>query len=64
MTTIIISEDRKRNGGKVQVLGNYEGPDDRFTFGVRSFEDQAAAERYAAWMMEKHQADHLQRVAG
>lgn len=65
MTTIILSASG-RNGGKVQVFGNYQGPDDRYTFGVREFgtdrEGRADAEAYARRMMEKHQADHFQRI--
>jgi hypothetical protein len=62
MTTITLASNRSRNAGLVQVFGSYTGPDDRFTFGVRSFEDQAEAERYARRMMEVHKADHFERV--
>jgi hypothetical protein len=30
-----------------QVCGVYEGPDDRYVFGVREFDDATAALRYA-----------------
>jgi hypothetical protein len=40
-----LDDERDRN----QVFGNYEGPDDRYTFGIRTFpvENKAGAEAYA-----------------
>lgn len=64
MTTITLSERLKRNDGKYQVFGNYSGADDRYVFAVRSFAAKADAERYAKGLMERHKADHFERIVG
>jgi hypothetical protein len=63
MTTIVLSQRVQRNNGMYQVFGFYAGPDDRYVFGVREFATLPEAERQAAWMMHKFQADHFERTA-
>ena len=62
MVTITISEALARQRGLVQVFGEYDGPDDRYVFGVREFEDLSVAESHARRMMNRFGADHLRRV--
>lgn len=62
MTTITLSEALDRNGGRYQVFGTYDGPDDRFVFAIESFADKARAEKYAKRLMNEHQADHFERI--
>ena len=59
MVTITISEARARQRGLVQVFGSYEGPDYRYVFGVREFEDLSVAESHARLMMNRFGADYL-----
>ena len=47
---------------RFQVFGVYDGDDDRFVFAVQEFDEQERAERVARRMMEKHEADHFERV--
>jgi hypothetical protein len=49
-----------------QVFANYEGADDRYTFGHREFaaDDRAGAEAAARTMIFKFRADRFRRVAG
>ena len=61
MTTIVLADPNKQCP-RFQVFGVYDGPDDRFTFVVQEFDDRDKAERVARKLMEKHRADHLQRV--
>jgi hypothetical protein len=56
MTTIHLSTTTKRNDGRYQVFGNYDGADDRYTFAVQSFASMADAERYAGRVAEIHGA--------
>lgn len=62
MTTIVLRERTDGNGGKYQVFGSYSGPDDRYVFGVRSFDRKDAAEAHAAGMMDRFGADHFERI--
>jgi len=61
MTTIVLALPYERCR-RFQVFGVYDGPDDRFTFGVQEFDVRDDAERVARWMMEEHGADHFRRV--
>lgn len=61
MTTIVLAHPNARCP-RFQVFGVYDGPDDRFTFGVQEFNVRDDAERIARKMMEEHGADHFRRV--
>jgi hypothetical protein len=63
MTTVTISTARRRNAGLIQVFGNYAGDDDRYIFALRSFDDAAQAERYAAKLVADHGAESIERIA-
>lgn len=49
--TIYLAEPREANDDRYEVYGNYDGPDDRYTFGHRTFPNSPAgfhaAESYA-----------------
>jgi hypothetical protein len=60
-TTTIAIAAPKRTGHPWQVFGRYEGPDDRFVFGVREFARRSEAEAHAGRMVLKHGADVLER---
>lgn len=62
MTTIYLSERTRANDGQYQTFGTYEGPDDRYVFGVANHATLEAAEKAARRMMEKHNADHFARI--
>ena len=51
-----------RHCRRFQVFGVYDGEDDRFVFAVQESEDQQRAEQVAHRLMEKHGADHFERV--
>lgn len=63
MTKIVLAHPCDRCP-KFQVFGVYDGDNDGHTFGLQEFEpgEQDRAERYARWLMEKHVADHFERV--
>jgi len=61
MTTIVLSHPNQ-HCRRFQVFGVYDGRDDHFTFAVQEFDVRDQAERFARLLMEKHQADHFQRV--
>lgn len=61
MTTIHISTMTRRNSGKYQVFGAYDGDDDRYTFAVKSLDTLAEAEAYAARLCEIYQPDMIER---
>ena len=61
MTTIVLAHPNERCP-RFQVFGIYDGPDDRFTFGLREFDIRDDAERVARKMMDEHGADHFRRV--
>jgi hypothetical protein len=57
--TIYLAEPRQTNKGRYEVFGNYEGPDDRYTFGVKTFPNSPAgfhaAEAYAIRLRDSQQ---------
>jgi hypothetical protein len=61
MTTIVLSHPNE-HCPRFQVFGVYDGPDDRFVFAVREFDDRDQAERVAKKLMETQKADHFRRV--
>lgn len=63
MTTIHLGRP-ENNRGQWVVFGNYEGQDDRYTFGFRKFaaSEGAKAEAAAHRMMETFRADHFERM--
>jgi hypothetical protein len=60
MTTIVIAKPVVQPHW--QVFGVYEGPDDRFVFGVFETDEPREAEAKARDMMERYKADHLSRT--
>ena len=62
MTTIVLAKPNDRSP-RWQVFGVREDAEDRFTFGLREFEEseREAAEAHARALMEQHDADHFER---
>ena len=63
MTTIVLAHPNDRCP-RFQVFGVYDGDDDHFVFNLQEFDDREGAERVAGKMMERHGADHFERVMG
>lgn len=63
MTTIHLGRP-ENNEGRWIVFGSYEGPDDRYTFGVQKFaaNEGERAETTARKMMETFRADHFSQM--
>lgn len=60
MTTIFLCEQAN---GTFQVFGRYEGPDDRYVFGVSEYLTFWEALKKARWMMTKFNGTSLERTA-
>jgi hypothetical protein len=60
MITITLSSPKPRRQPRWQVIGSYDGLDDRYTFGFREFDDAGKAESYACLMMDMHNGDKLE----
>ena len=63
MTTIVIAHPTARYP-EYSVFGVYRDSEDGYVFGVRRFTPHEGnrAEAYARWMVERHEADHVERT--
>jgi hypothetical protein len=60
MITICIRKPTKLHG-YWRVVGTFSGPDDRYVFVEREFNEGKAAETYARMLVELYRADHFAR---